>query len=281
MGLEAGKPGGMTPATVTFIGNATTVLRLGEFTLLTDPAFGPAGSRVYLGYGAWTRRLVDPALAALELPQVDAVLLSHLHEDHFDRFARRQLDHALPIITTPQAARRLRRRHFGEAQGLPTWECHEWTRGRQRLRVTAVPGRHGPGLVDALLPDVMGSVVQLEQDGQRALTVYITGDTLYDADLAEVPRRFGDIDAMLIHLGGTRLLGLLLTMDDRQGTELTELIRPRLTVPVHFDDYRVMKSPLRDFLTRAQRQGLTGIQPIRRGDTLDLLPAERSAIIDE
>jgi L-ascorbate metabolism protein UlaG (beta-lactamase superfamily) len=69
-------------ATVTFIGNATPLLRLGNFTLLTDPAFGPAGSRVHLGYGAWTRRLKDPALQARELPRLDAVLLSHLHGDH-------------------------------------------------------------------------------------------------------------------------------------------------------------------------------------------------------
>src|SRR3954462_7652934 len=99
-------------ATVTFVGNATTVLRLGDFTLLTDPAFGPAGSRVYLGYGAWTRRLKDPALDVVDLRTTDAVLLSHLHEDHFDRFARDRLEPTLPIITTPQAARGLRRKRF-------------------------------------------------------------------------------------------------------------------------------------------------------------------------
>jgi L-ascorbate metabolism protein UlaG (beta-lactamase superfamily) len=36
-------------ASMTFIGNATTVLRLGDFTLLTDPNFVSAGSRVHLG----------------------------------------------------------------------------------------------------------------------------------------------------------------------------------------------------------------------------------------
>jgi L-ascorbate metabolism protein UlaG (beta-lactamase superfamily) len=257
-------------AEVTFIGNATTVLRLDQFTLLTDPAFGPAGSRVYLGYGAWTRRLKDPALSALDLRKVDAVLLSHLHGDHFDRAARDRLEVTLPIITTPQAERRLRRRRFVAARGLPTWECHEWTRDRQRLRVTSVPGRHGPGPVDALLPDVMGSVVELEVDGRCVLRLYITGDTLHDSGLAEIPRRLGEIDAMLIHLGGTRLLGMLLTMDDRQGVELTRLIRPQLTVPVHFDDYRVMKSPLTAFLDRARDQGLSGVQPISRGDTMAL-----------
>jgi L-ascorbate metabolism protein UlaG (beta-lactamase superfamily) len=229
-----------------------------------------ASPRQGLGYGAWTRRLKDPELQALDLSQVDAVLLSHLHGDHFDRAARDRLEVTLPIITTPQAGRRLRRRRFVAALGLPTWESHEWARGRQRLRVTAVPGRHGPGPAAALLPDVMGSVVELDVDGRCVLRLYITGDTLPDDRLAELPRRFGEIDAMLIHLGGTRLLGVLLTMDDRQGVELTHLVRPRLTVPVHFDDYRVMKSPLTDFLVRAREQGLAGIQPIARGDTLDL-----------
>src|SRR3954468_182927 len=35
-------------ASVTFIGNATTVLRLGDFTLLTDPNFVPSGTRLHL-----------------------------------------------------------------------------------------------------------------------------------------------------------------------------------------------------------------------------------------
>jgi L-ascorbate metabolism protein UlaG (beta-lactamase superfamily) len=197
------------------------------------------------------------------------VLLSHLHGDHFDRAARRRLDPGLPILTTPQAERRLRR-HFPAVRGLPTWRSHEWTRGDQRLRVTAVPGRHGPGLADVLLPDVMGSVVEFELAGQRGLTLYITGDTLYMARLAEIPRRFGPIDAMLIHLGGTRVLGLLVTMDDRQGTRLTDLIGAGRTIPIHYDDYRVMKSPLSHFLDRSRREAVRGVQPITRGETVDL-----------
>jgi hypothetical protein len=63
---------------------------------------------------------------------------------------------------------------------------------------------------------------------------------------------------------------MLLTMDDRQGVELTQLIRPGLTVPVHYDDYAVFKSPLRDYLSRAREQGLSGIRPIERGNTIEL-----------
>ncbi|BAL91348.1 hypothetical protein AMIS_61280 [Actinoplanes missouriensis 431] len=264
----------MTPdASVTFVGNATTLLRLGAFTVLTDPAFSPAGSRTYLGYGAWTRRLRDPAIPYPELPVPDLVLLSHLHGDHFDRTARRQIPRDLPIVTTVQAQRRLRRKHFDAASGLPTWEAREWRRDGELLRITALPGRHGPGFVDRLLPDVMGSLVEWEVAGERRLRLYVTGDTLYRPYLSEIRERCGDIDAMLIHLGGTRLLGLLLTMDGRQGADLTGLIRPALTLPIHYDDYRVMKSPLSDFLAECRTRALTGVQPIGRGETVSLLPS--------
>lgn len=263
-------------ATATFIGNATVLLRIGEFTLLTDPAFGPAGSRVPLGYGLWTKRLRDPVLEPIDDADLDAVLLSHLHGDHFDRAARRRLDPDLPILTTPQAERRLRRR-FPAVRGLPTWEAHEWTRGDQRLRVTAVPGKHGPGLAGVLLPDVMGSVIEFEAAGQHRLTLYITGDTLAMARLEQIPRRFGEIDAMLIHLGGTRVLGLLVTMDDRQGTDVSRLIGAGRTIPIHYDDYKVMKSPLTRFLDRTRREGVGGVQPITRGETIDLPTHTRAA----
>jgi L-ascorbate metabolism protein UlaG (beta-lactamase superfamily) len=257
-------------ASMTFIGNATTLLRLGGFTVLTDPTFVPAGSRVHLGYGAFTRRLIDPAMTVDQLPRLDAVVLSHLHGDHFDRVARENLAPVTPIFTTPQARRVLRRWNFRAVRALPTWQTYDWARGRQRLRITAVPGRHGPGVADWLLPEVMGSVIELHEDGVCRLRLYITGDTLHRPSLAEVPRRCGDIDAMIIHLGGTRLLGMLLTMDDRHGVDLAELIRPRLTLPVHYDDYSVFTSPLSDFLDRAREHGLTGVRPIARGDTFDL-----------
>ncbi|AEV87271.1 metal-dependent hydrolase [Actinoplanes sp. SE50] len=257
----------MTPqATVTFIGNATTLLRLGEFTLLTDPAFGHAGSRVHLGYGMWTRRLIDPAMRFADLPPLDAVLLSHLHGDHFDRAARRSVPRDLPILTTPQAERRLRRRHWDAARGIPVWDATEWQRAGQTLRITALPGRHGPGFVDRLLPDVMGSLIEWERDGEPLTRIYITGDTLHRPFLSEIRERCGEIDAMLIHLGGTRILGLLVTMDGRQGAALTGLIRPKVALPIHYDDYRVMKSPLSDYLRRCREN----VHPLRRGETYDL-----------
>ena len=93
-------------AELTFVGTATTLLRLGAFTLLTDPNFLHQGQRAYLGKGLWSRRLTEPAMQPAQLPDLDAVVLSHLHGDHFDRVARRDLSRDQPVLTTTAAARR-------------------------------------------------------------------------------------------------------------------------------------------------------------------------------
>ena len=155
----------LPPRTLTFGGTATTLLRLGPFTLLTDPNFLHRGQRVYLGKGLWSKRLTEPAITPDTLPELDAVVLSHLHGDHFDRIARRELDRSLPVFTTPAAARTLGRWGFGAAEGLRTWDSVELTRGDWTLRITSAPGEHGPGVVRRVMPPVMGSVLELRESG--------------------------------------------------------------------------------------------------------------------
>src|SRR4051794_38478107 len=99
--------------TVTFVGNATMLISGGGVTLLTDPNFLHQGQHAYLGYGLVSKRRLEPALDIGELPPLNAVVLSHMHGDHWDRVAQAGLDNSLPIITTPHAAKRLARRGFG------------------------------------------------------------------------------------------------------------------------------------------------------------------------
>ena len=127
-------------ASLTFVGTATAVLNLGGVTLLTDPNFLHKGQRVYLGYGLFSKRRSEPAMQPPDLPGLDGVVLSHLHGDYFDRVAKKALDHALPVVTTPHAARRLRRWGFRESVPLETLRNLRAQRGNERVRITSVPG---------------------------------------------------------------------------------------------------------------------------------------------
>jgi L-ascorbate metabolism protein UlaG (beta-lactamase superfamily) len=261
----------MSTAELTFVGNATTLLRLGSMTLLTDPNFLHRDQRAYLGYGLWTKRIIEPAMQPAQLPKLDAVVLSHLHGDHFDRIARRRLPADTPVLTTPHAARRLDRWGFTAAAGMPSWHSRELVNGDDRARLTAVPGEHGPGLMKRILPPVMGTVIEFTSPLSRPLRIYITGDTLYRPRLAQVAERCGPIDVMVIHLGGTRIAGLLVTMDGRQGAQLMKLLEPRLTVPVHYNDYTCFGSPLSEFVAQARTRHPDGrICAVRHGESVPL-----------
>ncbi|MGV9563466.1 MBL fold metallo-hydrolase [Streptomyces sp. NPDC003480] len=268
-----------------FVGNATVLIRYGELTLITDPNFLHRGQRAYLGYGLVSRRLTDPALDIRELPpDLDAVLLSHLHGDHWDRVTRRGLDRSLPVVTTPHASRRLQGLHgFHRAVGLRTWQRETLTHGGSQVCITALPGRHaGDAVLRRLLPPVMGSLLEFGPvSGGVRHRVYVSGDTLLFDGLDEIGSRWPGIDLSVLHLGGTRLPGgFLVTMDGAQGAELARRLRPRHVMPIHYGEYSVMKSPLEDFLAEAERRGLADrLVVCRPGEQATLIPgADRASV---
>jgi len=270
--FEAHGGADLTRGSILFIGTATVLIRYAGFTVLTDPNFLHRGERAYLGYGRHSRRLTDPALGIDALPPIDLVLLSHLHENHWDRVAEARLSRSMPVATTPQAAASLHDQGFVWAQPLATWDALECAKGGARLKVTAVPARHGPRRLARLLPAVMGSLLDFETvDGRPLLRLYVSGDTVVHEGLREIRARFADIDVALLHLGGARAFGTLVTMDGAQGAALMQIVQPRLAIPIHYDDYAAFRSPLSDFQEAISDAGLSDrVHYLLRGDTFTL-----------
>ena len=256
---------------VYFVGNATVLIRYAGFTILTDPNFLHAGDHVHLGYGLTSTRRTNPAVEIEELPPLDFVMLSHLHGDHFDRVAERKLNKAIPIISTRHATSYLEKVGFTRTHALETWEPIEVRKGGATLRLTAMPGTHGPGPLGAVLPPVMGSMLDFgDEEGGTHLRMYISGDTLIHERLREIPRRFPDVDLALLHLGGTRVLGIMVTMDAEQGVEAMRIVDPRTTIPIHYNDYEAFKSPLEDFKQIVSEAGLQDrVHYLSHGDTYE------------
>jgi L-ascorbate metabolism protein UlaG (beta-lactamase superfamily) len=241
-------PSDRAKGSIFFVGNATVILRYAGFTILTDPNFLHRGDHIHLGHGMTAFRRTDPALELAALPPIDFVLLSHMHEDHFDRGVERELDHSLPIVTTPHGAADLTSKGFTAAKALNTWESLTITKGGARVRVRSMPGAHAAGAVAKMLPPVMGSLIEFENSrGDVVFRIYITGDTVLRDELKEIPRRFPDIDVAMLHLGGTMFFGLLMvTMDPKQGVEVIRLTKPKTAIPIHYDDYSAFEFALGD-----------------------------------
>jgi L-ascorbate metabolism protein UlaG (beta-lactamase superfamily) len=281
--LELSLPSSSQPdfqrGSIFFVGTATVILRYAGFTILTDPNFLHAGDHVHLGYGLSAKRLTNPAMEIEELPPLDFCVLSHYHGDHFDHVVEERLQKDLPIITTREAAEKIAEKGFTAAIPLETWESVTVNKNDVRVSVTSMPGKHGPAIADLLLPSVMGSMLEFgSSNGARMLSLYISGDTLVFDQLREIPNRYPTIDLGLFHLGGTRIMGILLTMDAEQGVEAVRIINPREAIPIHYNDYEVFKSPLEDFKKAIEEAGLSDrITYLSHGETYNFeVAADRS-----
>ena len=247
----------LNTGSIFFIGNATVLIRYAGFTILTDPTFIHMHEKVHLGYGLSTTRLTNPAIDIKDLPPLDFVILSHFHGDHFDQVAIRELDKSLPIITTPHGADELKAHGFNRPEKLETWESISYVKGDIHLKITSTPGRHGPLPVSVYLPQVMGSVLDFQtKQGRHLFRIYITGDTMVFDDIKDIPKRYPNIDLALIHLGGTMIMGIMVTMDSKEGLKMFKIIDPKKAIPIHYNDYDVFESPLEDFQREVKEAGI-------------------------
>ncbi len=229
------------------LGAATVLLRYGGITILTDPCFVRRGEEIAIEAGVHTTRVLDPAADLSELPPVDLVIVSHLHEDHFDRRTRERLDRAIPIVVPAGARGPLGREGFRARRGLEPWGSIDFVKGRARARISALPVHHvHDRVLDRTLPHGMGVILDLSTE-RTSTRVWISGDTLLFDELREAPKRFPDVDLALMHVGGEVIRGHLASADEEQALGLHTLFDPHQTIPIHADDFDAYAYPLEWF----------------------------------
>jgi L-ascorbate metabolism protein UlaG (beta-lactamase superfamily) len=220
---------------ITHIGGPTAVIEVAGWRLLTDPTFDPPGQKYSFGWGTSSRKLTGPAIAATDLPPIDAVLLTHdQHGDNLDAAGRALLPSAGVMVTTASGAKRL----GGHARGLEPWQTTRLEApARPPIDVTATPCRHGPPLSHPLAGDVIG--FGLSWDGQEHGLLWVSGDTVFYDGVRRVADRL-DVDTALLHLGGVRFPvsgPLRYSMTAKDAVELCRLIRPRTAIPIHYEGW--------------------------------------------
>lgn len=221
---------------ITHIGGPTALIEFAGWRLLTDPTFDPAGGKYNFGWGTGSTKLTGPAVSPEELGEIDAVLLSHdHHDDNLDQAGRALLPRAGTVVTTEAGAKRL----GGNARGLAPWAKTELSaEGKPPVEVTATPCRHGPPLSKPLVGHVVGFALRWE--GQEHGALWISGDTVLYDGVREVADRV-EVGTALLHLGGVRFPTtgpLRYTLGAKEAVELLGLLRPRTTIPIHYEGWK-------------------------------------------
>jgi L-ascorbate metabolism protein UlaG (beta-lactamase superfamily) len=193
-----------------YVGHATVLIELDGTHVLTDPVL----RRRIMHLRRHTP--LDPG----GLGDVDLVLLSHLHYDHFDRSSLRLLGRDVTIVAPHGAGRLLRRFHDVREVGVGD----ELQVGGVRIRATHAehPGGTRPTVWSAR---ALGFLVS----GSR--TVYFPGDTDLFAGMAGLAP---SLDVALLPVAGWGPRVGPGHLDPERAVEALRLLRPRLAVPIHW-----------------------------------------------
>src|SRR5919112_1926484 len=152
--------GGKIAMRINFVRHATFVFESGGRRGMVDPMLAAAGAAVPVPDTPNQRRnpLVDlpfgdeGTLALLE--ETDLVLVTHLHNDHWDE-----------------------RSAAGFRRAKPVEDALQWN----GLGLARTGGRHGTGEIGDLMGPVSGFVVRAEDSP----TLYVAGDTIFCSELEE------------------------------------------------------------------------------------------------
>lgn len=215
------------------MGGSTAIIEFGGLRLITDPTLdAPPSSQPANGM---PHRTAPPAIATADLGPLDAALVSHdQHPDNLDTSGRALLAGLPLVLTTREGAARL----GGSARGLDPFEHVEIDGADgQRVRITALPARHGPDGAEA----VTGSVVGFLLSGTDLPTVYVSGDNASLEVVREIAARVGPIDVALLFTGGASVPayfdGAPLTLTNADAVEAARLLGAGTVVPIHCDGW--------------------------------------------
>ncbi|MEJ8821311.1 MBL fold metallo-hydrolase [Variovorax humicola] len=194
---------------VTWIGHSTVLAQMGGVSLLTDPVFSDRASP--FGF-AGPKRRQPPAVALVDLPHIDLVVVSHNHYDHLDRpsvEALRRQPGGSPLFVVPLGLAAwftgLRLRNVVE---LDWWQSHPLAvPGRADVEVMLVPAQHwsARGMRDRMLT-LWGGFAVLAPDCH----LFFAGDTGYSRDFMDIRERLasrqtaalgGGFDIALLPIG--------------------------------------------------------------------------------
>ncbi|MEQ9336277.1 MAG: MBL fold metallo-hydrolase [Miltoncostaeaceae bacterium] len=216
---------------LTLVRHSTVLVEMAGHRLIVDPMLDPPNAR---GPVRGTPNGVPNPLVPLPMPieeviaGVDAVLLTHTHEDHIDAAGVLGLPRPLPWFCQPEDLADLQPVGLTDMRPLAVGGPVEW----EGITITRTGGRHGrEEAAIAGLGPVSGFV--LTAAGEP--TVYIAGDTVWcpEVEAAIAAHAPGVI---VVNAGGARFLqGGTITMEAGDVVATAQAAPDAVVVPTHVE----------------------------------------------
>ena len=230
--------------TLAWIGHATVLINFFGIKILTDPAlFSRVGIRLP-GFTIGPKRLTAPALTFHELPNIDLILLSHAHFDHFDLRTLRCFDEYTSVICAHATRDLLRRTRFRDITELEWSERTTLSTTEGEINISAFRVNHwGARKRRDTYRGYNGYL--LERKGHR---IIFAGDTAMTHSFTDLQRN-GAIDVAIVPIAAYNPW-IRSHCTPEQAVEMANAAGARYIVPIHHQTFRLSFEPFREPIER-------------------------------
>lgn len=190
---------------VTQIRNATLHIVYSGVRFLVDPMLSDRQS--WPGFEGTVNSnernpLVHLPMTREEIIDVDAVIVTHLHEDHWDEEARKVLPKTLPVFAQNNAdAEIIRGQGFSDVRVLSA------TSSFKGIQLIKTGGRHGTEAHYVAIGNLIGEACGVVFKQAGAKTVYLAGDTIWQDDVAAALKTHRP-DVTILNTGYAMVVGI-------------------------------------------------------------------------
>ncbi|PJG82488.1 MBL fold metallo-hydrolase [Caviibacterium pharyngocola] len=190
------------------IRNATAKINYGGTTFLVDPYLAEKGA--YEGFAQTLNSekrnpLISMAQSADDVIKgVDAVIVTHTHDDHWDKAAQELLPKHLPIFVQNAGDAKIIR-----SQGFTDVRVVGKNTEFNGVKLSKTGGQHGTDQMYSvpMLAEVLGDAMGVVFQADKEKTLYIVGDTIWNAEVDQALSAYQP-QVMVMNTGDAKLEGI-------------------------------------------------------------------------
>ncbi|MEN8120153.1 MAG: MBL fold metallo-hydrolase [Bacteroidota bacterium] len=218
---------------IVWLGHATFFIRIGGKTLITDPIFYDM---------PMIKRMAALPCDVSDLKNIDYILLSHGHRDHFDKKSISALHKNNPNI---EALVPLKLNDFFEKEKIANQQAGWYQKFEtdKDIEIYFMPAKHWNrrGIMD-FNKTLWGSFV-IRAHGK---TIYFAGDTAYGEHFSEVSEFFENIDYCLMPVGAYKPAYIMKEshVTPHEALKAFGDLKGKTFIPMHYATYDLADEPL-------------------------------------
>ncbi len=249
-----------TPGNLSFVwlGHASVLLYLEGKYLLTDPMFSKRAS--FLQW-AGPKRFHPVPIEMEDLPDLEAIVISHNHYDHLDEASIKGLDHKTKVYYVPLAVGK-----YLEAWGVDPKKIIELDWGekaeRNGIQFDAVPSLHfsGRGLFDQNESFWNSWVIK-----SRKHSIFFCGDSGMFPLFKDIGIKHGPFDLTLISNGAYSKLWHDSHLFPEEVASVHKELKGKVLLPIHWATFSLAThswwDPAERLFKAARRENIHAIYP--------------------